>query len=136
MCSSDLEFQYINYSGASSSQNPLEVINAHKAYGYGLTGSGQTIAILDSGFYNGHQELDNKTITTYGTVDAATGISVITDHGLFVSSVAAGEDDGSGLQGVAPAASLHIADYTNLNGEIYLPNHWAKIGRASCRERV
>ena len=119
------EFKYINYSSAASSQNPLEVINAHRAYGYGLTGSGKTIAILDSGFYTGHQELDNKTITTYGTVDAATGISSSADHGLFVSSVAAGEDDGSGLQGVAPAASLHIADYTNLNGETYLPNHWA-----------
>jgi len=44
------EFQYFNYSSAASAQNPLEVINAHKAYGYGLTGSGETIAIIDAGF--------------------------------------------------------------------------------------
>ena len=119
------EFQYINSSGAASVQNPLEVINAHKAYGYGLTGSGKTIAILDSGFYTSHQELDNKTITTYGTVEAATGLTSGDDHGLFVSSIAAGEDDGSGQQGVAPAASLHIADYDNLNGNTYHPTHWA-----------
>ena len=27
------ELDYFNYSSAASSQNPLEVINAHKAYG-------------------------------------------------------------------------------------------------------
>ena len=48
------EFQNLNYSSAASSQNPLEVINAHKAYGYGLTGSGETIAILDAGFSTSH----------------------------------------------------------------------------------
>jgi subtilisin family serine protease len=116
--------------GAVSIQNPLEVINAHKAYGYGLTGSGETIAILDSGFYNSHDEFNNKTITTYGTVDAATGLSIGTDHGLFVSSVAAGEVNGSssgfsGMQGVAPSASLHISDYSELNGNTYYPTHWA-----------
>jgi hypothetical protein len=119
------EFAYFNATSAASSQNPLEVINAHKAYGYGLTGSGENIAILDSGFYNSHNELNSKTITTYGTVDAATGASVVKDHGLFVASIATGEDDDSGLQGVAPSASLHIADYTNLNGNTYYPTHWA-----------
>ena len=58
------EFRYINAPGAASSQNPLEVINAHKAYGYGLTGSGTQIAILDGGFWTGHDEMDGKTITT------------------------------------------------------------------------
>mgnify|MGYP000029342163 FL=1 len=119
------EFRYINAPGAASSQNPLEVINAHKAYGYGLTGSGTQIAILDSGFWASHNEMDGKTITTYGAIEAATGVSIGQDHGLFVSSVAAGEDDGSGMQGVAPLASLHISDYTQLNGNTYFPTHWA-----------
>ena len=60
------EFKYFNYSSAASSQNPLEVINAHKAYGYGLTGSGETIAILDAGFNTSHNELNAKTITQSG----------------------------------------------------------------------
>ena len=121
------EFQYINTSGAASSQNPLEVINAHKAYGYGLTGSGETIAIMDSGHWTSHQELagNSKPITTYGTLDAATGNSAGADHGLFVASIAAGEDDGTGMQGVAPSASLHLSDYVNKNGETYYPTHWA-----------
>ena len=52
--SSTTEFQYFNYSSATSTQNPLEVINIHKAYGYGLTGSGETIAIIDAGFNVSH----------------------------------------------------------------------------------
>jgi len=119
------EFQNLNYSSAASSQNPLEVINAHKAYGYGLTGSGETIAILDAGFSTSHDELDSKTITQYGTQTAATGVNATADHGLIVSSVAAGEDDGTGMQGVAPGVSLHWASYNQRNGNTYYPTHWA-----------
>ena len=119
------EFQNLNYSSAASSQNPLKVINAHKAYGYGLTGSGKTIAILDAGFSTSHDELDSKTITQYGTQTAATGETNTADHGLIVSSVAAGEDDGTGMQGVAPGASLHWASYNQRNGNTYYPTHWA-----------
>ena len=79
------EFQYFNYSSAASAQNPLEVINAHKANGYGLTGSGETIAIIDAGFNTNHNELNAKTITEYGTQTAATGVNATSDHGLIVS---------------------------------------------------
>ena len=119
------EFQYFNYSSAASAQNPLEVINAHKAYGYGLSGSGETIAIIDAGFNTSHNELNAKTITQYGTQTAATGANATADHGLIVSSVAAGEDDGTGMQGVAPSASLHLASYNQSNGNTYYPTHWA-----------
>ena len=119
------EFQYFNYSSATSTQNPLEVINIHKAYGYGLTGSGETIAIIDAGFNVSHNELNAKTITQYGTQTAATGANATADHGLIVSSVAAGEDDGTGMQGVAPSASLHLASYNQINGNTYYPTHWA-----------
>ena len=120
------EFDNFNNSGASSSQNPLEVINAHKAWGYGLTGSGQVIAIMDSGFSTSHKELDSKTITTYGTLTNATAVSSTEDHGLFVSGIAAAEDDGdTGLQGVAPRANLHFSSYDQANGNSYIPTHWA-----------
>jgi len=119
------EFQYFNYSSAASAQNPLEVINAHKAHGYDITGSGETIAIIDAGFNTSHNELNAKTITEYGTQTAATGANATADHGLIVSSVAAGEDDGTGMQGVAPSASLHLASYNQINGNTYYPTHWA-----------
>ena len=119
------EFQYFNYSSAASTQNPLEVINAHKAYGYGLTGSGETIAIIDAGFDTSHNELNAKTINQFGTQTVATGVNATADHGLIVSSVAAGEDDSSGIQGVAPSANLHLASYNQSNGNTYYPTHWA-----------
>ncbi len=121
------EFQNFNYN-STSSQNPLEVINAHKAHGYGLTGSGQIIAIMDSGLSTTHSEFSAKTITTFGTLDYADGTSASEDHGLFVSSVAAGENDdtdGSTIQGVAPSANLHLSSYNKINGNSYFPTHWA-----------
>ena len=121
------EFQNFNYN-ASSSQNPLEVINAHKAYGYGLSGSGKIIAVMDTGLSTTHSEFSDKTITTFGTLDYADGTSASNDHGLFVSSIAAGENDdsdGSTMQGVAPSANLHLSSYNKLNGNSYYPTHWA-----------
>ena len=118
------EFQYFNNS-VDSLQNPLEVIKAHIAYGYGLTGRTKTITILDSGFNPTHTEFNNKKITIYGNITVATGLSASDDHGLIVSSVAAGEDNSVGMQGVAPTASLHIASYDQNNGLLNYPNHWA-----------
>ena len=124
------EFQNFNYN-ATSSQNPLEVINAHKAYGYGLTGDGQVIAIMDTGFSTTHSEFDQKTITTFGTLDYADGSSASNDHGLFVAGIAAAENDdnavgdGGTIQGVAPSANLHLSSYNKINGNSYYPTHWA-----------
>ncbi|MDC0492141.1 S8 family serine peptidase [Candidatus Pseudothioglobus singularis] len=124
------EFQYINATGADSVQNPLEVINAHKAYGYGLTGQSKLIAILDSGFDTNvlqktNQDINSTATTTFGTLTIATGASSLKDHGLIVSTIAAGEDDGLGMQGVAPDANLHIASYDQINSNSYYPTHWA-----------
>ena len=121
------EFQNFNYNSISS-QNPLEVINAHKAYGYGLTGAGKIIAIMDTGLSTTHSEFSAKTISTFGTLDYADGTSANKDHGLFVASIAAGENDdtdGSTMQGVAPSANLHLSSYNKINGNSYFPTHWA-----------
>ena len=85
------EFQNFNYN-STSSQNPLEVINAHKAVGYGLNGSDQIIAIMDTGMSTSHAKFNGKTITTFGTLDSSDGSSVSNDHGLFVAGVAAAKN--------------------------------------------
>ena len=121
------EFQNFNYNTISS-QNPLEVINAHKAHGYGLTGAGQTIAIMDTGFSTTHQDFSAKTITTFGTLDESNGSGISNGHGLFVAGIAAAENDdtdGSTVQGVAPSANLHFSSYNKINGNSYFPTHWA-----------
>ncbi|WP_416688103.1 S8 family peptidase [Candidatus Pseudothioglobus sp. Uisw_041] len=121
------EFQKFNYNTISS-QNPLEVINAHKAHGYGLTGAGQTIAIMDTGFSTTHKDFSAKTIATFGTLDQSNGSGISNGHGLFVAGIATAENDdtdGSTVQGVAPSANLHFSSYNKINGNSYFPTHWA-----------
>ena len=121
------EFQNFNYNTISS-QNPLEVINAHKAHGYGLTGAGQTIAIMDTGFSTTHKDFSAKTIATFGTLDQSNGSGISNGHGLFVAGIASAENDdtdGSTVQGVAPSANLHFSSYNKINGNSYFPTHWA-----------
>jgi len=120
------EFQNFNYN-STSSQNPLEIINAHKAVGYGLNGSDQIIAIMDTGMSTSHAKFNGKTITTFGTLDSSDGSSVSNDHGLFVAGVAAAAStsDANTLQGVAPAADFHFSSYNKINGNSYYPTHWA-----------
>ena len=69
--------------------------------------------------------LTQKQLLSMERQTAATGASSTLDHGLIVSSISAGEDDGTGMQGVAPAASLHLASYNQKNGNTYYPTHWA-----------
>jgi len=118
------ELQYINGTSTTSTVTPYEAINAHKAYGYGLSGAGEIIAIVDSRFHNQHQELDSKSPITFGTFNSVNNSSY---HGLSVASIAAGEADSSGIQGVAPAANLHLSDYTRFGYETYIPNRWAAL---------
>ena len=109
------EFNFMNYVG--NSENPLEVINAHKVHGYGLTGLGQVVAVMDSGFYTGHDDLSNTTFTQTGVILEATGDSAGDDHGAIVTGIIAGNNDGSGIVGVAPSAALHLSDF----------NYWAPV---------
>ena len=53
------EFDKIN-DGATSSQNPYEVLNVHKAYAYGLSGNGTGIAIMDRYMDINHYEIQDK----------------------------------------------------------------------------
>ena len=118
-----------------SEPNPFETINLHKAFGYGKYGSGQQIAIVDNQFdlteansnYD-HSDLNGKTVTAFGTfVNPNTTWSSSADmnHGSAVAAVAAGDKDDGGIVGIAPLASLHIADYNKLDGYSTHPEKWA-----------
>lgn len=75
--------------------------NLHTALSSGLTGAGQIVAIVDSGFRTTHQEFAGKTIHQSGALPS-------TDHGTHVASLVAGVQDGRGMHGVAPGADLHL----------------------------
>ena len=83
--------------------------------------------ILDNRFDTNHYVYQNKTVSSYGTLDADTTGSY---HGNSVSGVAAGYLDKSYsgsvvMHGVAYDANLHLSDYTNKGSEDYYPQHWA-----------
>ena len=119
-------FNLFNTKQGLSHPNPLEMINAHKAYGYGLTGSGQTIAIMDISFFADHHAFESKTITIYGELTLVKTNGDL-NHGLFVASVAAANIGDGFMNGVAPGADLHFADFfgTSSSGTDMYANHWA-----------
>ena len=119
-----------------SSQNPLEVINAHKAYGYGLTGLGETIAIMDT-VIGPHI----KSLLVIVSPLLPTELLLLQQNQVLImdylsASIAAGEDDGTGMQGVAPSASLHLSDYANKNGETDFATHWASATDAAAQQTL
>jgi subtilase-type serine protease len=121
-------YQNIKGSSQSSYGNPYDQINLYKAYGYGYSGDGKTIAILDSKFDVNHYAFQGgKTVSTYGTIDADTTSSY---HGNTVASIAAGYLN-TGLStsvashGVAFDADLHLSDYSNTSFNTYYADHWA-----------
>lgn len=84
--------------------------NVEYAHAVGLTGAGQIISIIDSGFLTTHDEFSGKTISTVSGL-AALGVD---DHGTSVASVAAGVSDNGQTIGVAPGADLQLGSFNTL----------------------
>lgn len=79
-------------------------VRAEYPLSIGITGRGQTIAVVDDGFRTTHDELAGKSVQTFGTFSAA-------DHGTAVAALAAGARDGRGMMGIAPGADLHLSSF-------------------------
>ena len=119
----DRQFTNIKYDPHSgvfnaylSEQNPFSVINAHKAYGYGLTGNGITVLVVDNEFDLDHSEL-NKT----GKINALNSVynTKYRSHGTSIAGIIAADDDGvsnnsDSLVGIAPNVNLNLIDYRGL----------------------
>ena len=80
--------QYIS----NSTIHPYTLIGVNYAYGMGLSGTGKTIAILDTQFRNSsdldHGEFSDKTITKYNALTAG-GSNSTNYHGMHVAGLAA-----------------------------------------------
>ena len=103
---------------------------------YGLTGAGQTVAILDSGYmingfgYTGttHYDLNGDTDEN-GSVDNSFTVSGYgsylsysssNSHGTQVAGAAVGDYGDGGIMGVGHGAKLHLSDFA-VN---FQPSHW------------
>ena len=104
-------------SGPTSSIHPQTFTKVDEAYGYGYRGTGQTIAILDSGFntagdfiggtaFNELQVKYNQGLLSI----AGTMTSNASGHGNYVASIAA-----------APTSDLGYNYYLNTTGAAYTP---------------
>ena len=121
---------FTGISGTYSSFS-FRAVRTEFAHSVGLSGKGETIAIVDTGFYTSHPELDGKSITLYGLARPTD------DHGTSVAAIAAGIKDDSEMMGVAYDASLHLTslsnslsviadatDHARQNGAIVQNNSW------------
>ena len=94
-----------------------EVMNVHKAYGYGYSGDGVTIHVQDSGFDKDHHEFNGKTVTLYQT--NYTSDTTSSYHANSVASIALGDYNGissgdmnsstGSMMGVAYNADLYFS---------------------------
>ena len=130
--SNEYQVSYIvtDVNGVRSTQTDthLDRINAAAAYADGWTGRGQVIAVVDTGFLETHDELDELTGKTAGkrTLQGYTPALGNKGHGTFVASVAAGNRSGStsglDMHGVAFDARLHYTEIRlGSGGGVYRP---------------
>lgn len=94
--------------------NPYLLVNAPVAYGYGATGKGQTIAILDGGYQLDHPEIAAKIDGVYqrDRMPHCEPDDGDCAHGTHVASLAAGARNGQGSFGLAFDARLHLASWS------------------------
>ena len=72
----------------------------------GSTGSGTTIAVIDTGVDLDHPEFSGRIVTGYDFVDGDTVADDGNGHGTHVAGTIAGANDGTGITGVAYDAAI------------------------------
>ena len=94
----------------------LNLVAASHLYESGQRGTGNQIAVLDSGVDANHEELAGR---AYGGGDwqgSGNGLHDPNGHGTHVASIAAAARNGSGIQGIAPDTEIVSYRILNENG--------------------
>ena len=95
-------------SSEDACQIGISIHNATTLNSAGYTGSGVKVAVVDSGIDASHPEFDGKTITGYDFASSSSGYGNDENgHGTHVASIIAGDNDNSGMQGIAYNASIY-----------------------------
>lgn len=94
----------------------LSTANVEYAHAVGLTGAGQKIAIVDSGFLTSHEVFASKSVTIVAGSQNMSNVPASSpndiDHGTYVASIAAADGNSSSdIVGVAPGASLLLGSF-------------------------
>ena len=99
-----------NSGDATGAMNPYERNKVHIAYGYGLTGAGVRVGIVDSGFnLNGSTPGHGEFSAANKIVVLSNSAPIVSDsHGTHVSALAVGDRNGTVMHGVAYNAQLYL----------------------------
>ncbi len=103
--------------------NSLDNANVEYAHALGLTGAGETISIVDTGFLLTHDELSSKNITLPTLNPPGNG-----DHGTAVAAIAASDGTTGQMIGVAPGANLQLGSFNSFTSMTEATNQAASIG--------
>ncbi|MBI4045045.1 MAG: S8 family serine peptidase [Candidatus Diapherotrites archaeon] len=96
----------------SFDEEALTQVNARTAWGFGYTGEGQKIAILDTGIDASHPAFQDRVVLAQNFSQSPT-VNDIHGHGTHVAGIAAGYGDANG---VAPQALLFNGKVLNDSG--------------------
>jgi hypothetical protein len=99
-----------NVGDATGAMNPYERAKVHIAHGYGLTGAGVRVGIVDTGFnlvggVAQHNEFNGKLTPLVSSPPLAND-----NHGPHVAGLALANRDNVAMQGIAYGASLYLGD--------------------------
>ena len=110
----DAEFLGMNSSNRGPSMSPNQLIKAHVAYGYNLSGRGTRIAIMDQGgIRTSHREFVGKNVLTFE--DGREN-----KHTNHVAGLAGASQNGAGMMGIAYRADLLGTSFTGLPNDEFV----------------
>ena len=96
-------------------------VNVEAAWAQGVTGEGVNVAVVDDGMYYTHEDLRDN-VDTFRNHDYTGGGDIhrpLNHHGTNVAGIIAARDNGIGVRGVAPRATVYgynfLAETTVLN---------------------
>ena len=92
-------------------------VNVEAAWAQGVTGEGVNVAIVDDGMYFTHEDLRDNVDTSRNHDYTGSGsiYTPLEHHGTHVAGIIAARDNGIGVRGVAPRATVY--GYNLLAGE-------------------
>ncbi|MEC7487966.1 MAG: S8 family serine peptidase, partial [Pseudomonadota bacterium] len=112
-------------SGYTSTTTNLKLINANTAHSRGWTGSGVTVAVVDTGVDTDHPDLDANIVAGYDYIGGDSdpnpvGQGAYRSHGTHVAGIIAAEYNSIGITGVAYNAKIMPLRIASSSGNVYV----------------
>ncbi len=97
-------------SDATGAINPYDRVKLYAAYGYGFTGAGVKVGVVDAGFNLVNGQPQHNEFSTAGKITVLNSTAPLQSdsHGAHVSALAVGDNNGTTMMGVAYGASLYL----------------------------